>query len=185
MSVSDSNGGDMKPSIYLLLLDDVSSGQEVFFEDFTGGTVFTETAYPFGDPISCAHSNEVNFSNLGTEHQVQMGCYDEAEMSVTLGLPSDNYTITVSWSTGADPHTYSRADLTHFDEQYGAGITVPMRIVVVNGAVVDEVAGQLTNYTATSVIPYTGPITTLTLGINTAGYDPNYYTWYDYVKISH
>ncbi len=157
----------------------------VFFDDFNGSTVFTETAYPFGDPDICGYpySSGVSFSNNGTEHNIHPDCYDEAILEVTLSLPFNNYDINVKWRTGSDPHTYTDCSLTNFDDQYGANCTIPTRLIVVDGTVIHEHSGQLTLHSETTSVPYTGSIGTLTLGMGTAGADSDYDTWYDFVEI--
>jgi hypothetical protein len=146
--------------------------------------VFTNIPYPYGDPNDCGYSDEVVFSLSATEQRVQMGCYDEAELRVNLGLPFASYTITVAWRTGVDPHQFSGCSYTHFDEQYGATCFVPMRMIAVNDSMIYENNGQKTNYSETTVVPYTGTIDSLVLGINTAGAEADYNTWYDYVEIT-
>ena len=73
--------------------------------------------------------------------------------------------------------------MTNFDDQYGAGCVLPTRVIVVDGAVIHEHSGQLSYYSETTSVPYTGAIGTLTLGMSTAGDDDGYDTWYDFVEI--
>jgi Cys-rich repeat protein len=154
-----------------------------FFEDFSGSTVFSEVDYPFGEPSNCVHSDEVNFSNTGTEHLIQCGCYDEAELTVSAGLPADDYRITVKWRSGADPMSYDDCEFTFFDEQYGADCVVPTRLIVVDGAAVHEVSGQLGDHSEISSVSYSGSIGTLALAFGTSGMEDDYNTWYDFVEI--
>ena len=157
---------------------------EVFRDDFNGSTLFTTTPFPFGDPNVCGYSNEANFSNTGSEERLQLGCYDEAELSITLSLPYDTYEITVAWRTGNDPHEYTSCTHTHFDENYGSDCTCPSRMIVVNDNVIHEISGSQSSYSDVTVVSHTGTINTLKLCMCTAGNDADYNTWYDYVVIT-
>ncbi len=156
----------------------------VFLEEFNGSSgQFTTISYPFGDPLVCGNPNLVQFANNGTEEQVSLGCYDEAELTATLNLPVGEYTITVTWRTGADGHTYTSCNHTTFDDNYGSGCVTPSRLIVINDSVVSEVSGLKTNYSESTVVNYTGAITTLKLATSSAGNTVVFNTYYDSVKI--
>jgi len=164
---------------------DTDTGTDLpFFDDFSGTTLFTEYAYPFGDPNYCDYPDTVSFHNLDTELQVHLGCYDEAELAITLGLPADDYSITVKWRTGADSVQYGACTHTMFDEAYGADCITPTRLIVVDDEVVHESSGQLVEHEATTVVDHSGPIETLALAFGSCGTGDGYDTWYDFVEVA-
>jgi hypothetical protein len=146
--------------------------------------VFAEVAYPFGEPYVCAFSNEVVFSNTGDTHNIQMGCLDEAELQIDLGLPSGSYTINVAWGTSDDPYEHTNCSHTLFDDYYGTSCDLSTRIIAINDTVEYEIHGDLGLYSTTTVLSYAGAIDSLTLGVGTSGTESDYNTWYDYVEIT-
>jgi hypothetical protein len=155
-----------------------------FLDEFTGSTAFTEVSFPFGDPFECGSDNEVVFSNTGETHNIYMGCFDEAELRVDLGLPSAAYTITVIWGTENDAWHNEGCEWLLFDDEYGATCETPNRIITVNGELIYENTGEKNYYSTTVILPYDGAIDTLALGVATAGTAFGYDTWYDSVEIT-
>ncbi len=158
----------------------------IFRDDFNGSTLFTEVTYPFGDPYLPVQ-NYVGFSNTGTEHEVVLGAYDEAELSVWLGLPYDDYTITVAWRTGEDYwENIGDCGKTHFDENYGSSCSTSQRLIVIDGVAIHETAGELLFHSETTVVSYTGSINNFRLSVASAAryqlWD-TYDTYYDFVEI--
>jgi len=136
----------------------------LYVDDDNGAS--TETIFEQAILDAGYYSITHNFAAAGSPTAATMGSFD-----------------VVIWSTGEDWHTATSASYTHFDEQYGASTTVPKRIVVINGQTEHEVAGLQNFDSYTTVFTYTGAVDTLTLGMNTGGYEGNYYTWYDYVSV--
>ena len=161
----------------------VTSPSVVFSDYFDGGTVFDEIAYPEGDPHRCTNPNGVSFSNDGTRQAVTLQCYDEALLEVELRLPSDEYDIVISWATGNDPHSWDGCNRAGFHSAFGASCITPNRIVLVNGELLHETAGQLMDFGETTTIPYTGEITSIILGASSAGTTGLFETYYDYVEV--
>ncbi len=158
----------------------------LFLEEFDGSSgAFTETAQPFGDPLGCGHPEFVTFSNNGAEEVISMGCYDEASLTVDLGLPAGSYEITVVWRTGPDPSSFTSCDPhTNFDTAFGADCVNPTRLIAVDGALLHEVSGQLTDYSETTVVTHVGSIGTLTFAVGTAGTSTPYVTYVDSVEVN-
>ncbi len=166
---------------------DTDTDPVVFRDDFNGSTMFTEIEYPFGDPYLPVY-NYVEFENTGTEHKIILGAYDEAELLIWLGLPDDNYSITVAWRTGEDYwEMIDDCEKTHFDEEYGSSCTTSQRLIVINDAVINETSGELLSYSETTVVPYSGTIDSLKLAFASAArYEIpiTYDTYYDFVEIA-
>lgn len=155
-----------------------------FYEGFEGGTVFKEIPYPMGDLHPCLFPDGVSFSNNGERHILEMLCYDEAILAIDPALPENEYVITVAWSTGVDNDTWSDCERSGFHETYGASCIAPNRIIAVNGELVYELPGPLSNYSETTALSHSGAIEELILGVATAGENQPYITRYDYVEIT-
>ncbi len=167
--------------------DDTDSGPDPYYfrDDFNGSTVFTESAYPFGEG-SPADNDAVVFWNNGTEHMIILGSFDEAELSVSLDMPFGDYLITVAWRTEEDYSSYADAcGSTQLDDHYGNNCEIPNRSIVINGDVIHEITGQLTYYSENTVVQYSGAIDTFKLACNSCSSPTTwgYKTYYDYVEI--
>jgi hypothetical protein len=155
-----------------------------FYDEFNGNTKFSQHNYPYGDPHPCGYPSYVRHKNNGQEQYLEIGCYDEGELRASPNLPFANYKIEIEYRTGSDPHGYAGARYTHYDEQYGAGVTVPSRIISVNNQKIYESAGKKSNFAETKTITHSGLITNLHLSVSTAGSAQTYYTYYDYIRIT-
>lgn len=165
-----------------IILDPCGPGcNSVVFEDhFNGSTLAGFIGNPFGDPHVCAYPNTTYSANNGSEQYVRLNCYDEGELRYSnLSLPADDYVINVAWRTGVDGFEYSKADHTNLDDQYGASITIPNRLIVIDGVLIDQHIGQESNYSEVTSINFTGSINNLYLVTGTAGSPNYYYTYYD------
>ncbi len=167
--------------------DDTDAGPDPYYfrDDFNGSTVFTESAYPFGEG-SPADNDAAEFYNNGTEHMIILGSFDEAELSASLDMPSGDYLITVAWRTEKDYSSYVDAcGSTQLDDQYDNCCVIPNRSIVVNGVAIHETTGQLTYHNETTVVQYSGAIDTFKLACNSCSSPTKwgYKTYYDFVEI--
>lgn len=160
---------------------DTDTGTVVFTEELDGSSgVFSFTPFPWGDPDECLYTNSAISYNDGDEQLIRLACYDEGMLDADLFLPTGDYTISVTWSTGADPwEYYGPSYMWHLS----AGGQQPLRVFAVNESSCWSSSGQKNYYTETAVIPYTGAIDTMQLAFGSAGGGSYYYTYYDRVEI--
>ena len=157
-----------------------------FYHGFNGDSeVFRRGDQPFGDPDQCGYPNYVTFSNDGSQEIITLGCYDEAILDISLGLPSRTYTIEVTW-TLADAFSGGGTICgnTFFDDNYGSSCTIPHRIIVVDGNTIHEdTYGHVVPLTETVSLTHTGPIGTFVIGVGSQGGSSPYVTSIDSVLI--